>query len=81
MSSVAQVPGKYIKPSILVCLGATAAKAIIDRDLKITQVRGTCIEKGGYVMIPTYHPAAVLRITANVLIFQGYEMVKKSFQK
>jgi uracil-DNA glycosylase family 4 len=53
---------KYIKPSIIVCLGATAAKAIIDRSVKITQIRGKWIEKkGGLFVMPTYHPAAVLR--------------------
>lgn len=52
---------KAIKPTIIVCLGATAAKAIIDRDAKITQIRGQWVEKGGFLMLPTYHPAAVLR--------------------
>ncbi|NLU52263.1 MAG: uracil-DNA glycosylase [Clostridiaceae bacterium] len=52
---------KFIKPFIIVCLGATAAKAIIDRDAKITQIRGQWVEKGGFLMFPTYHPAAVLR--------------------
>ncbi|NLM74187.1 MAG: uracil-DNA glycosylase [Clostridiaceae bacterium] len=73
---------KYIKPSILVCLGATAAKAIIDRDLKITQVRGTCIEKGGYVMIPTYHPAAVLRDNSKRLdFFRDMKLVKEKLSE
>lgn len=51
-----------IKPSIVVCLGATAAKAIIDDDVKITKIRGNWIDKQGKILImPTYHPAAVLR--------------------
>ena len=53
---------KALKPSIIVCLGSTAAKAIIDDGVKITQIRGTWIElKGGLMVMPTYHPAAVLR--------------------
>ncbi|MGI6084982.1 MAG: uracil-DNA glycosylase [Acetivibrionales bacterium] len=51
-----------INPSIVVCLGSTAAKAIIDNDAKITQIRGNWIDKQGKILImPTYHPAAVLR--------------------
>lgn len=53
---------KVIKPSIIVCLGATAAKAIIDDEVRITKVRSTWIElKSGLMVMPTYHPAAVLR--------------------
>lgn len=53
---------KAIKPSIIVCLGSTAAKAIIDDKARITQIRGTWTElKGGLMVMPTYHPAAVLR--------------------
>jgi len=51
-----------IKPSIVVCLGSTAAKALIDNDVKITEIRGNWIDKQGKILImPTYHPAAVLR--------------------
>lgn len=53
---------KAIKPAIIVCLGSTAAKAVIDKDAKITQIRGTWIEKTDKLSImPTYHPSAVLR--------------------
>ena len=36
-----------IKPSIVVCLGSTAAKALIDNDVKITEIRGNWIDKQG----------------------------------
>lgn len=52
---------KLIHPKILVCLGATAAKAIIDGQLRITRDRGKWTERKGFFMIPTYHPAALLR--------------------
>lgn len=50
-----------IKPRIIVCLGATAMKYIIDRDTKISQIRGQWIERKGYSIMPTLHPAALLR--------------------
>lgn len=50
-----------IKPKIIACLGATAAKYIIDEDIRITRDRGRWIERKGYWLIATYHPAALLR--------------------
>lgn len=50
-----------IKPKIIVCLGATAAKAVISNDLRITSARGRWTEKNGVWIMPTFHPAALLR--------------------
>lgn len=50
-----------IRPKIIVCLGATAGRYIIDKDIRITRDRGKWYEKGSYLMIPTYHPSALLR--------------------
>jgi len=55
--------GQYaiIKPKIIVCLGATAAKYLIDPMIKVTRDRGQFFFKKGVWLIPTYHPAALLR--------------------
>lgn len=50
-----------IRPKIIVCLGATAAKYIISRDIRITKDRGKWIEKGSFLFFATYHPSALLR--------------------
>lgn len=50
-----------IAPKIIVCLGATAAKAIIDKNFRITSMRGQWYERKGVKIIATYHPAALLR--------------------
>ena len=52
-----------IKPRAIVCLGATAAQAIIGRDFRITKQRGE-IRATDYAPITTatYHPSAVLRV-------------------
>jgi len=50
-----------LKPKIIVCLGATAARYIISRDIRITRDRGRWVERKGYYLMPTYHPAALLR--------------------
>ena len=50
-----------IKPQIVVCLGSTAARYIIDRNIRITRDRGTWYDKMGCSFIATYHPSALLR--------------------
>lgn len=52
---------KIINPKIIVCLGSVASKNIISSDLKITRDRGKWVKKGKYMIMPTYHPAALLR--------------------
>ncbi|MGI6161114.1 MAG: uracil-DNA glycosylase [Christensenellales bacterium] len=53
-----------IKPRVIVLLGATAACNTIDRGIRITKDRGVFVERNGYYMLPTYHPAALLRDAA-----------------
>lgn len=50
-----------IKPKIVVCLGRIAATRIIDSNLRITKERGQWVERKGYHLMATFHPAAVLR--------------------
>lgn len=54
---------ELIRPHTLVCLGAVAAQALIDKDFRITQQRGEVHEtpRVGWA-IATLHPAALLRI-------------------
>lgn len=50
-----------LRPEVILCLGATAAKHLCDPEMRITRDRGKWIEKKGVWMLPTYHPAALLR--------------------
>ena len=50
-----------IRPKIIVCLGATSGKYIINRDIRITRDRGKWYKKGEFEIIATYHPSALLR--------------------
>jgi DNA polymerase len=52
---------KLIAPRIIVCLGTTAAKYVIDPDARVTRDRGKWVERNGFSMLTTYHPAALLR--------------------
>jgi DNA polymerase len=53
---------EIVRPRALVCLGATAAQALIGREFKITKQRGELVDSplAPHVMA-TLHPSAVLR--------------------
>ena len=50
-----------IQPEIIICLGATASKYVYDENVRITRDRGVWKNKKGVWILPTYHPAALLR--------------------
>ncbi len=50
-----------LKPKIIVCLGRIAAAKIIKPDIRIKREHGTIFKKGGVLMMPVLHPAALLR--------------------
>jgi uracil-DNA glycosylase family 4 len=51
-----------IRPKVIVALGATALRALFGEDeVKITKVRGSFLEYQGVALMPTYHPAYLLR--------------------
>ncbi len=52
---------KVLRPKIIVCLGRIAAAKIIKPDIKIMKEHGQFFEKGGVLMMPVLHPAALLR--------------------
>lgn len=50
-----------INPAIIVCLGAVASRALIRSDFAITKERGRWYEFENCMLMPTFHPAALLR--------------------
>ena len=52
---------EIINPKIIILLGATALKGLIDPNARITQIRGQWINWKNRLVIPTYHPSALLR--------------------
>ncbi len=52
---------KLINPKIIVCLGRISAQKLIKPDLRITKEHGIFFKKGNFLMMPMFHPAAILR--------------------
>ena len=51
-----------VKPRVLVCLGATAAQALLGRAFRVTQHRGEFVEsKLAPRVLATVHPSSILR--------------------
>lgn len=52
---------KIIRPQIICTLGSIALNNLLGKPLPITKSRGTVIEWEGFKILPTYHPAYILR--------------------
>ena len=52
---------KIIRPHAICTLGSSALEGLLAHPVKITQMRGKKIDWNGTPVIPTYHPAYILR--------------------
>ena len=53
---------EVIQPRVLVCLGATAAQALLGRDFRVSRQRGELVESDlAENVIATVHPSSILR--------------------
>jgi uracil-DNA glycosylase family 4 len=55
---------ELIKPRVIVTLGRFALQSLTEKAYGITSVRGTWLEYQGVKVMPTYHPAYLLRTPA-----------------
>ena len=56
-----------IDPTVVVTLGNFSSKLLLNTETGITRLRGTAYEWWGRYLVPTFHPAAALRGSAQVL--------------
>jgi len=50
-----------IKPDVICALGTFAAQALLDTTLPISKLKGRFHDYNGIRVLPTYHPAYLLR--------------------
>lgn len=50
-----------VRPELIVCLGATAAQALLGRSFRVTKERGRVLQSDLGPTLATIHPSAVLR--------------------
>ena len=58
-----------VTPGVVVALGATAARAVLERTVRIGEVRGQVLADGVVPVVVTTHPSAVLRLRGK----EGYD--------
>ncbi len=58
-----------VSPAVVVALGATAARAVLDRTVRIGDVRGRVLDEPRGPVLVTAHPSAVLRLRGR----EGYD--------
>ncbi|MDO9573946.1 MAG: uracil-DNA glycosylase [Candidatus Contubernalis sp.] len=72
---------KIIDPKIIVCLGAMASKTLIDPKAQITKIRGKWVEREGFRIMPTLHPAYLLRDPQKKkLVQQDFQEVEREYK-
>ena len=72
---------ELIQPEMVVCLGATAARQLVDARGSISSLRGRWHGRGGIRYLVTFHPAALLRDPSKKpLAWQDLQLVQKALQ-
>lgn len=66
-----------LRPKVIVTLGNFASKALLETTVGITKLRGTTYEwRPGISLVPTFHPAAVLRGNADAMASMRADLVR-----
>ncbi len=66
-----------VEPRVLVCLGATAAQALLGREFRVTQQRGKPVESDlAERVLATVHPSSILRTDPETREREYSELVK-----
>ena len=64
---------RLIDPRVVVTLGNFSSKLLLKTETGITRIRGTAYEWWGRHLVPTFHPAAALRGSTQVLEDMRYD--------
>lgn len=73
---------EVVAPKAIVLLGATAARFLLNTDTGIMRLRGRWLQYNGIPVMPTYHPAFLLRQEgAKREAWMDLQMVMKLFGK
>jgi DNA polymerase len=72
---------KLVKPQVIVCLGATAAQALLGRKFRVTQQRGQVLRfEAASHIVATVHPSSILRARDEESRHREYELFVKDLR-
>jgi DNA polymerase len=71
-----------IRPSIIVCLGATATQALMGKEARVTRIRGAFLEhETARYITATIHPSALLRMPEEERRHEEYRLFVEDLRK
>ncbi|TEB10120.1 uracil-DNA glycosylase [Pelotomaculum propionicicum] len=73
---------ELVSPDLIVLLGSTALQNLIDPEARITKMRGQwLVSKSGIKIMPTYHPAALLRdMNKKRPVWEDFQKVRDEYK-
>ncbi|MDD2554561.1 MAG: uracil-DNA glycosylase [Desulfotomaculaceae bacterium] len=73
---------ELVSPDLIVLLGSTALQNLIDPEVRITKMRGQwLVSKSGIKIMPTYHPAALLRdMSKKRPVWEDFQKVREEYR-
>jgi DNA polymerase len=73
---------EIVSPKILVCLGSLATQALISPESRVSSVRGIWHARGEIRIMPTFHPAALLRDPAKKRpVWEDMKQVRDAYRQ
>lgn len=81
MSAITNEELKTINPKIICCLGASSMYSLLGFDRKISDSRGKFFDWNGIKVMPTYHPAYLLRNpSAKTIVWDDMQKILKELR-
>jgi len=73
---------ELVSPGLIILLGSTALQNLIDPEARITKMRGQwLVSKSGIKIMPTYHPAALLRdMSKKRPVWEDFQKVREEYK-
>ena len=73
---------KLVKPQVIVLMGASAYRYFTGNTDGISKVRGVWMENRGYDILPTFHPAYILRDNRRKIdLWHDFGLVRKKLEE
>ena len=73
---------ELINPRVICCMGKFACQTLLNQDIPITKLRGKFVDFRGIKVMPTFHPAYLLRNpSAKRLVWQDMQKIMKELKK
>ena len=72
---------KIIQPKIIITLGNIATQIFLGKEKKITEIRGNIFQFKDFLIIPTFHPAYILRNPhKRNIILNDFKKIKLTYE-